>query len=485
MLLNTLHVCVHGLDLASPQIWRVDFVPKCPLHFWIYLVSSPVTCLSASNKLPSTSFYFNNHFPPGSLPSTTTPFLHRVRRAGFLNWFIFDHAQSVCDFLSRHLESQQTVCRTVRTLSQSARSKSWAAILLESSTPLIGTFLLFDNVLSLVLLQEVIPVMVISQEIIPQETITQESITQENITKVNSPLTGKLQERTLLTLSVTANFTIQIQRFTVLQAVTMSRDGVYPLVKIDGRGDLTFVVSEGKNKKGFVVCSRTVARASKPLEAMLFGPFLEARPSDPSTPWIVRLPDDDPAAFKIMLNAIHHTNLDKIPKEIDRILLSKIIMLADKYLMTEYLRRIVGTWNIPCQDFTWPDDDDEVTWLIDISIGGEHPKPGDVRAALIIAHFMGHESTVWHALVYYAGTFQLHGGELILRRRYRFRAKDGNTELARLGFSYGLWDDESSDDDEECSAAVESSPTEDGWVTCQETERLVDELQGLPQVYTG
>lgn len=79
--------------------------------------------------------------------------------------------------------------------------------------------------------------------------------------------------------------------------------GNFPDVKVDSDGDLILIVgiASGQPAKGFLVCSHSLAQASMIFNTLLYGPMSTCKPTDPSTPWIVRLPDDDPDAFQTML----------------------------------------------------------------------------------------------------------------------------------------------------------------------------------------
>lgn len=277
-----------------------------------------------------------------------------------------------------------------------------------------------------------------------------------------------------------------------------SRANVYPIVKIDHRGDLILVVHEGKNesggaKRGFLVCSRTLARATKYFDTMLYGSWRKSLSSncsdrDPKSAaqWTVSVFEDPPDAFQVMLNVVHG-NMDKVPEKMDRSLLSKIIILADKYVMTESLRRVVHIWHIRHSE----PYNKRPGWCIDLDLTCEHPDAGVARAHLIVAHFMGHESAVWRALVYYATMFRLAGSELILNRRYRVHVKDGVAKPANLKCNDDPCDgssscnDDGSVEDGKPSATEQTVPDQDEWVSRRETERLSDELQGLPSIYTG
>lgn len=61
-------------------------------------------------------------------------------------------------------------------------------------------------------------------------------------------------------------------------AVATRRD-VYPIVKMDTRGNLILTVSKTEDSavaKGFLVCSCTLARGSQYFRTLLYGKFAEA-----------------------------------------------------------------------------------------------------------------------------------------------------------------------------------------------------------------
>lgn len=136
---------------------------------------------------------------------------------------------------------------------------------------------------------------------------------------------------------------------------------------IDPRGDLVLIVGRelepepavGGRKApepdepepiAFRVCSRTVARASAPFDAMLFRGFSESirpepsetEPTEDPPKWTVRLPDDDPGAMRFLLATIHgrFDDLDLGIFENTGGLrnLYRVAVLTDKYDMTGALR---------------------------------------------------------------------------------------------------------------------------------------------------
>ncbi|KAK6222263.1 hypothetical protein LQW54_000963 [Pestalotiopsis sp. IQ-011] len=119
---------------------------------------------------------------------------------------------------------------------------------------------------------------------------------------------------------------------------------------IDPLGDRILLVStnecvinadgrhEHKEAMRFRVCSRTLARASPVMRAMLFGSFREAEQDQ------VDLPDDDPVAMRMLLH-IAHGKFALICLAMDDDLSGAttddfydVTALANKYLMTHLLR---------------------------------------------------------------------------------------------------------------------------------------------------
>jgi len=74
-------------------------------------------------------------------------------------------------------------------------------------------------------------------------------------------------------------------------------------IVFDEDGDLTLIV--GEDEQEFIVCSKTVARVSRPFKRMLYGHFKEAKPADNSVSWSVELLEDDATAVEILMNIVH------------------------------------------------------------------------------------------------------------------------------------------------------------------------------------
>ncbi|KAK9778017.1 putative BTB domain-containing protein [Seiridium cardinale] len=94
----------------------------------------------------------------------------------------------------------------------------------------------------------------------------------------------------------------------------------------------------------FLVCSRTMSRASKVWRTMLYGNFSEAK--RPKAEWSVDLPEDNPSAMKTVLSIIH-TRWNITPKLDSSIALEdlyQLTVLTDKYALTHILSPWASSW---------------------------------------------------------------------------------------------------------------------------------------------
>jgi len=107
----------------------------------------------------------------------------------------------------------------------------------------------------------------------------------------------------------------------------------------DRDGDLTLVV--GPDGSECVVCPRALARGSPVFKSMLFGGFSESKPSEGE--WIVKLPEDDPEAFILLLHILHG-QYHKVPGGLSEERLYEVTVLADKYDLTSSLRPWTKCW---------------------------------------------------------------------------------------------------------------------------------------------
>ncbi|CAM1507115.1 Fc.00g067560.m01.CDS01 [Cosmosporella sp. VM-42] len=107
----------------------------------------------------------------------------------------------------------------------------------------------------------------------------------------------------------------------------------------DEAGDLCLTV--GASKQDMIVDSRALHRASPAFRRMLSDDFAEGKPK--TGEWHVKLPEDDPKAFAILMDMIHglyrQTPLSPTLDELHR-----ITVLADKYDMAQALRSMAFGW---------------------------------------------------------------------------------------------------------------------------------------------
>ncbi|KAK1464054.1 hypothetical protein CMEL01_12815 [Colletotrichum melonis] len=104
-------------------------------------------------------------------------------------------------------------------------------------------------------------------------------------------------------------------------------------VSFDDRGDLTLRVGSLEDGSAdvfdFVVCSRALARASPVFRAMLFSGFSESKPEGDT--WIVKLPEDRPAPFFILLNIIHGC-FSAVPQKLELDELYQLLVVTNNLL---------------------------------------------------------------------------------------------------------------------------------------------------------
>ncbi|KAF4831587.1 hypothetical protein CGCTS75_v005144 [Colletotrichum tropicale] len=122
-----------------------------------------------------------------------------------------------------------------------------------------------------------------------------------------------------------------------LDTAAMPTPSPTPNTTFDSKGDLHLVVGSDVrdgDPSTFLVCSKTLARASPVFDRMLFGPFAESRPSSEWSKqefaWVVHLPEDDPDHMEAVLNILHF-NFKDIPRHFTPPLFSGMIVIADKY----------------------------------------------------------------------------------------------------------------------------------------------------------
>ncbi|KAM3492026.1 hypothetical protein MY3957_004684 [Beauveria namnaoensis] len=120
---------------------------------------------------------------------------------------------------------------------------------------------------------------------------------------------------------------------------------------VDRRGDVTLQVGRDCETKDnfwqpaeFLVCSRTLARASPVFDRMLYGPYIEAMGNKTdATGWTVALPEDKPAPMQVFLN-IAHARFDLVPLILSVDSLYDLAVLTNYYDATPLLLPWIGAW---------------------------------------------------------------------------------------------------------------------------------------------
>lgn len=111
-------------------------------------------------------------------------------------------------------------------------------------------------------------------------------------------------------------------------------------VVFDPDGDLILLV--GTALKRHRVCSKTLSRSSPVFKKMLYGSFVESKPTDEAE-WIVKLPEDNTAAMAVFLSIIHGT-FYATPKTLPLAKLYTLLTLTEKYDATAFLRPWAPGW---------------------------------------------------------------------------------------------------------------------------------------------
>ncbi|TGO56309.1 hypothetical protein BCON_0079g00030 [Botryotinia convoluta] len=110
-----------------------------------------------------------------------------------------------------------------------------------------------------------------------------------------------------------------------------------------------------------LVSSKHMSLASPVFKAMLQGGFQEAITLKETGKLEVPLPDDDPAAMKILIDAIHG-RMKSVPLKIELELLTQLAILVDKYQCPEVLLPYPVIWKNKLQD--WTDSSSDIArWL--------------------------------------------------------------------------------------------------------------------------
>ncbi|KAK1625482.1 hypothetical protein BDP81DRAFT_328219, partial [Colletotrichum phormii] len=129
-------------------------------------------------------------------------------------------------------------------------------------------------------------------------------------------------------------------------------------VSFDDRGDLTLKVGnlEDGDVFEFVICSRALARASPVFRAMLFGGFSESKPEGEA--WVVKLPEDRPAPFSILLKIIHGCFCE-VPQSLTLEDIYQLLVVTNKYDMLS----LASTWFAPYRNLKARDGNEKLLWM--------------------------------------------------------------------------------------------------------------------------
>ncbi|KAK2595509.1 hypothetical protein QQS21_006784 [Conoideocrella luteorostrata] len=132
------------------------------------------------------------------------------------------------------------------------------------------------------------------------------------------------------------------------------------LIIIDRRGDLRVRVGPDQHADEcieFLVCSRSLARASLVFDRMLYGSFSDSIHNQPNnassnkSPWTVRLVEEKPVPFEIFLN-ITHANVSKVPHILSVDSLYDLAVLTDYYDATTLLIPWIEGWVASVKEVT-------------------------------------------------------------------------------------------------------------------------------------
>ncbi|KAJ0382014.1 hypothetical protein COL922a_013395 [Colletotrichum nupharicola] len=142
----------------------------------------------------------------------------------------------------------------------------------------------------------------------------------------------------------------------------------------DSRGDLTLKVGDISDEKlrvyEFVVCSRSLACWSSVFRAMLFSGFAESRPKD-NAPWTIEMPEDSISPVFLLLSIVHG-HFQHIPKSLPQDHLYQLLVVTEKYDMTQTLSPWASTWFQPyAATNTSSADGEEIVMWISWELGHE------------------------------------------------------------------------------------------------------------------
>jgi hypothetical protein len=137
-------------------------------------------------------------------------------------------------------------------------------------------------------------------------------------------------------------------------------------VIFDADGDLRLIVGnelDSTEQCEFIVCSRTLSRATSVFKAMLYGPFKEAkRTTTAKSEWVVELPEDKATPLKLLFHIIH-AKFEQVPQTLTLFELYEIAVMSNKYDMTRILRPWAKNWFEPHAKSYKADDRELLLWV--------------------------------------------------------------------------------------------------------------------------
>lgn len=113
-----------------------------------------------------------------------------------------------------------------------------------------------------------------------------------------------------------------------------------PTIKFDPAGDLYLIVGKSPPQE-MLVESRTLCRSSVVFQKMLSNRFAEAKPDKGR--WEVKLPDDNPDAFAILMDMMHGV-YDRTTVDLGLSQIFGVCVLTNKYDMAQILRPMAFRW---------------------------------------------------------------------------------------------------------------------------------------------
>ncbi|KAK3299849.1 uncharacterized protein B0H64DRAFT_428024 [Chaetomium fimeti] len=116
-----------------------------------------------------------------------------------------------------------------------------------------------------------------------------------------------------------------------------------PIESFDDHGNLTLIVGKANAQVNFRVCSYSLRRVSARWHDLLYGPSSDPKDREGLHGWVVRLPEDDPEAMRIVLRVVHG-DLSNMPVILSQDALSHLTALCERHNMVGLLKPFWGGW---------------------------------------------------------------------------------------------------------------------------------------------